>query len=296
MSRKIPLRLNDYFIGSGTMDTWSVKLSPCTRTPLSYHEELLFNARFIKDSTKDKIYLMYSGGIDSEYTLEIFLSLGIDITPVIIKLNPNYNDKDYSTALAFCESKSVKPIVIDIDFDNFVKSGQFKKIADQTDTPVFQYPVIFDAASRLDGVVLMGSDEPHFARLNDSWVFDEMERIYTVSRWYEATGIEGTPAFLNWSAETLLAFQNEQLVMDLFNNKWPGRMGTNFLKSKIYNQAFDIKSREKLDGYELIRQSEIFKHPDIQEVLSDPFDSTFKRNGYWFVDQKELRKLLESNL
>jgi hypothetical protein len=240
---------------------------------------------------------MYSGGIDSEYILEIFLSLGIKIVPVIVKLEPNYNEYDFNMAVEYCTSKGITPVVIDINFDQFVKSGKFKVIADSLECPVYQYPALFDSAGRLDGVVLMGSDEPHFARkVDDVWIYDEMERIYTVSRWYELAGIEGTPAFLNWSAETLLAFQNEKLVVDLFKNRWPGRMGTNFLKERIYNNAINIKKREKQDGYELIRRSNIFQHPDIQSVVSDPMDTTFKRNGYWSIDQRDLRNLLESKI
>lgn len=297
MSRKIPLRLNDYFVTSGTRSTWKIDINPCTRMPMSYHNELLHNARIIRDSTQEKIYLMYSGGIDSEYILEIFLSLGIKIIPVIVKLEPNYNDYDFNMAVEYCTSKGLTPVVIDINFDQFVKSGKFKEIVDLLECPIYQYPALFDSATRLDGVVLMGSDEPHFKRKVDNiWIYDEMERIYTVSRWYELTGIEGTPAFLNWSAETLLAFQNERLVMDLFKNRWPGRMGTNFLKEKIYNNVINIKKREKQDGYELIRQSDIFQHHDVQSVVSDPADTTFKRNGYWSIDQRDLRNILESKI
>jgi hypothetical protein len=297
MSRKIPLRFNDYFVGTGTTDTWEINLSPCTRKPMTYHKELLHNATIIKDSSNEKIYLMYSGGIDSEYILEIFLSLGINIIPVIVKLKPNYNEYDYNMAMSFCQSKSLSPVVIDIDFDQFVISGRFKELVDFVRCPVYQYPALFEAAGKLDGVVLMGSDEPHFARMADNiWIYDEMERIYTVSRWYELTGIEGTPAFLNWSAETLLSFQNEKLVKDLFNNRWPGRMGTNFLKERIYSNVFNIKKREKQDGYELIRTSDIFQHPDIQAVLSDPLDASLQGNGYWSIDQRDLRTLLESKI
>jgi len=32
---------------------------------------------------------------------------------------------------------------------------------------------------------------------------------------------------------------------------------------------------EKQDGYEVIRQSDIFRHEDIQAVVSDPMDITF---------------------
>jgi hypothetical protein len=295
MARKIPLRFNDYFVGRGTSESWNIDLKSCQRAPGTFHEELIINAEIIRSLSDLPIYLMYSGGIDSEYILDIFLSLKIPITPVIIKLS-NYNAYDVDFATRYCESKSITPIIIDINFDHFVTSGKFLEIATDIECPVYQYPSIFYAAGKLDGIILKGSDEPHFAKINDEWVFDEMERIYTVARWYEKYNIEGTPSFLNWSAETLLSFMNDSDITSLFNDKWPGRMGTNFLKPAIWSRVSQLTHRDKKDGFENIRQSPIFQHPDIQSILSDPMDLSVKRNGYWTIEQSKLRKLLENNL
>lgn len=172
----------------------------------------------------------------------------------------------------------------------------FLEIANDIDCPVYQYPSTFYAAGKLDGIILKGSDEPHFAKVNGEWAFDEMERIYTVARWYEKYNIEGTPAFLNWSAESLLSFMNDPAVSALFNGKWPSRMGTNFLKPTVWTRVSHLTHRDKKDGFENIRQSPIFQHPDIQLIYSDPMDLSAKRNGYWTIEQSKLRKLLENNL
>jgi len=293
MTRKIPLRFNDYFVGQGTGDSWSISLKACQRPVKTFHEELLANAEIIRSLSDRPIYLMYSGGMDSEYILDIFLSLKIPITPVIVKLS-NYNTYDVEFANKYCQSKSINPIIIDIDFDHFVTSGKFLEIATDIECPVYQYPSIFYAAEKLDGIILKGSDEPHFAKVNNEWVFDEMERIYTVSRWYEKRNIEGTPAFLNWTAETLLSFMNDPAIIALFNNRWPSRMGTNFLKPTIWSRVSQLAHRDKKDGFENIRQSPIFQHPDIQLIHSDPMDVSVKRNGYWTIEQSALRKLLEN--
>jgi hypothetical protein len=295
VTRKIPLRFNDYFVGQGTGESWSVDLKGCQRTPKTFHEELVTNAEIIHSLSNRPIYLMYSGGMDSEYILDIFLSLKIPITPVIIKLS-NYNTYDVDFAIAYCEGKSITPLIIDIDFDHFVTSGKFLEIANDINCPVYQYPSIFYAAGKLDGIILKGSDEPHFAKIDGNWMFDEMERIYTVARWYEKYNIEGTPAFINWSAETLLAFMNDPAITALFNGRWPGRMGTNFLKPTIWSRVNQLTHRDKKDGFESIRQSPIFQHPDIQSIYSDPMDLSAKQNGYWSIEQSKLRKLLESNL
>ena len=48
MTREIPLRFNDYFVGQGTGATWGINLKGCQRKPLTYHEELLTNAEIIR--------------------------------------------------------------------------------------------------------------------------------------------------------------------------------------------------------------------------------------------------------
>jgi hypothetical protein len=131
MTRKISLRFNDYFAGQGTGDSWSISLKACQRPVKTFHEELLANAEIIRSLSDRPIYLMYSGGLDSEYILDIFLSLKIPITPVIVKLS-NYNTYDVEFANKYCQSKSINPIIIDIDFDHFVTSGKFLEIANST--------------------------------------------------------------------------------------------------------------------------------------------------------------------
>lgn len=124
MTRKIPLRFNDYFVGQGSGESWRIDLKSCQRKPKTFHEELVTNAEIIRSLSDRPIYLMYSGGMDSEYILDIFLNLKIPITPVIIKLS-NYNTYDVDFAMQYCEGKSITPIIVDIDFDHFVTSGKF---------------------------------------------------------------------------------------------------------------------------------------------------------------------------
>ena len=78
-----------------------------------------------KIPTNEKIYLMYSGGVDSEYIANILLHRRIKFIPVIVKLLPNYNDHDIQYALNFCKLNNLVPKIIDIDFDKFISSTKF---------------------------------------------------------------------------------------------------------------------------------------------------------------------------
>lgn len=295
MTRKIPLRFDDYLTGDDTGDNWAINIKPCVRTPKSFHQELLNNAEIIRSLTSEPIHVMFSGGIDSEYVLNIFQELKIPVTPVIVKLS-EYNSYDLDFATRYCTDRSLSPIIIDIDFDHFVKSGKFLEIAQDTETPVFQYPSMFYAITKLDGVILIGSDEPHFVKIDDRWEYNEMERLHSLSRTYEKYNIEGTPSLLNWSSETLLSFMNEPEIELLFNNHYPGRLGSNFLKNTLWSKKTPIQIRDKKDGFEIIRQSPIFQHPDVQSVVTNPYDSTARKNGIWTLEQSKLRNLLQEKI
>ena len=109
--------------------TFSVLFNELSKQYDNYFVESCRAAKEVYDLKQGKVYMLYSGGVDSEYALSIFLSLGMDITPVIINLNPNYNDFDIKYATDFCNRKNITPLIVNLDFDQFVKSGKFLEVS-----------------------------------------------------------------------------------------------------------------------------------------------------------------------
>jgi hypothetical protein len=234
----------------------------------NYHNLTINVAEEVQASRQGKLYLMYSGGVDSEYILSIFLSLKIDITPVIVRLKPNYNEHDIKYAFDFCKSKNLNPLVIDIDFDEFVKSGQIVDIANEYQIAAYQFPSTFYAMSQLDGTVVTGNHGPPHLFLNKStntWHVDEIEPYHTVLKYFDKNKIYGCPFFLVYTAEQYLSFLEHPVMQDLVNHKYPGKLGNNSTKKFVYNDIsdFNLVDRIKFTGYENIEASEIFQHPNL---------------------------------
>lgn len=292
-------KLNDFYTILGTGSTFSLDIKGCTRQPKTFHEELLWNAEYLYNNKVGKINICYSGGIDSEYILELFLSMGMEVNVVVLKYENDLNYHDIKYALDYCEHKKIKPIIIDVNFENFVKSGKIVDVASTVNCVVWQYPIMMDAFSKLDGTVLLGSDEPHFHKNKETndWHFDEMERIMAVwDRWYKFNNIPGTPCLLSYSPETILAYMNDPLVIDLFDNKVPGKEGTNSSKNIIYNRIFNsIHPRTKYTGFEKIAELPIFEHPNILKVKTKVSDFHLPGNGVYVIEHSELRNILENN-
>lgn len=256
---------NNYIRASGHGDAFRVDFELPTTSNYNYFEICKDLATQLYDERQGQLYLMYSGGVDSEFVLNVFLSLNIPITPVIIKLG--YNDHDVKYAFDFCTSKNLTPLVIDFDFDTFVKSGKIVDIATQYKIAAYQLPSTFSVLTQLDGTIVMGSHGPaHIKKYNDVWYLDEYEPIWTVLDYFKQNKLHGCPFFLIHRAEQYATFLNDPLMKELADNKIPGKLGSNSSKWIIYNKLapFDLVERTKYTGYEHVEQQPIFQHENMQ--------------------------------
>lgn len=249
---------------AGTKETFTVDIPKYIRVPRDYHT---ICKELAEQAWNPNLHLMYSGGVDSEYILNLFLSLGMYITPVIVRLTPDYNYHDISYAIKFCESKGITPKIIDIDFDHFVKSGKIIDIATACECGAYQLPATFHAASQLDGPVIMGSHGPvHLSKIEDRWYIDELEVFHSVRKHFAVNGIPGDPFFLAQTAEQFHSFIQHPISQALINNEYPGKLGNNSTKGLVYNgiSGFAMTKRNKYTGYEVVDRSDILQHENIQ--------------------------------
>ncbi len=259
---------NNYLKSHGHGDSFRVDIGPATRPIKSYYEETLLTVENIYNSCNEKLYLLYSGGMDSEYVFSILLQLGIKFTPVIIKLNPNYNNHDLKYAFEFCESKGITPQIIDIDFDKFVKSGLIVDIARSIKSSGYQIPATMYAASKLDGFILLGNDPPYMKlnQLTNTWQLEELELIHSILNYFKQYPVKGCPFLLSYTPEMMLSFLKDPTMVNLANHRYPGKLGTNTSKVYVYNNGsnFNLLNRPKYTGYENIETSSIFQHENLQ--------------------------------
>lgn len=278
----------NYMRTYGSGDSFKVEIDPPPSIIKDFHLSSLDVAEELYSKHK-KIYVMYSGGVDSEYVLNVFLALGINVIPVIINLKPHYNEHDIKYAFDFCTSKNLKPLVIDLDFDDFVKSGKIISIAEKSQCGAHQLPSTFYVTSQLDGAVVMGSHgPPHLFKKDDEWIVAEYEQIHSVLKHFKADNIEGCPFFLVHTPDQYYSFLNHPMMVDLSNNKYMGRLGNIFMKGDIFNDfsGFAMTKRPKFTGFENIEKSPIIQHENIKW-----FDTVSKQwCGYFSQKYSILRK------
>jgi hypothetical protein len=289
----IPLYKNNYLRVSGHAETFAVDIDPLPKNPKNYYQESCKAAEEIYDLKQGPLHILYSGGIDSEYCLSVFLSLGMDVTPVIIKLNPGYNNHDTKYAFKFCESKNIKPLILDIDFDNFVASGKMSDITKEIRASTFGRAPVAYAAGLLDGTVILGDGEPYIKLDKETgiWNLEIDEHDFSVYNYFTKHGIHGTTHFNRWTPEMFVSFMLDPRMAELANNRHPGKISSNTSRYIIYNRHsnFNLEERHKFHGFETIHQYEIF-NKTYRSIFEELYEYGKTCDGFVKINYQEFIK------
>ena len=286
----ITLIKNNYIKKSGSGDTFNINMDPLPTKFDNHFIESCRAAEEIYSLKQGKFHLMYSGGIDSEHALSVFLSLGLEVVPVIVRLNNNYNKHDIDYAFKFCKHNNINPIVIDVDFDIFVKSGKMLELAKQFKCGVHQRLATASALERLDGTVIICDNEPHIKldQTTGKWNFEIAEDEYSYEYAFKHYGVFGTPNWGNWTAEMTISFLIDERIQDLARNKFMGRLGSESSKHYVYNRHsnLNLEVRQKYTGYEIIEKSKIFQHESFVELekYSKTVNGLYKKDYFEMVN------------
>jgi len=268
----------EYLTYTGEGESWQLRLSAPKNKIRSYYEEIVSTAEYIYANKEGKLHVLYSGGLDSEYICRVFLAMGIDFVPVIIRLNgPGiiYNQHDIQYAIDFCSTRNLSPCMYDIDYDQFVESGKYLTMIKDVGFPGIMTTVVLDTTLYLNGTSIIGMDPPYikYDQSTDTWVFEEPEFAYASLRFYAKHNLHGTPFMLMHSAEVTLSFLLDPNIVKLGTNNSPGKTGSNSTKSKVYNNGsgfnmdeynYDNRTRTKYTGTEVIYKSKIWDHENLQ--------------------------------
>lgn len=278
--------LHNYIQTSGTGNTWQVSIQFYNEHCNSYFEEVVKTTVAMLSKNCQPVYLLYSGGMDSEYMLNVLRFLGIEFTTVVIELSPGYNRHDLEYAFLCLNKYNIKPKVITLDFDWFVKSGTINTIAEQIKCSAYQIPATLFCLLDLNGFVILGNDPPYIKNINGIWKLEELEAVHSIITFFKLHSLSGHAFPLYASAAAQMSFLTHPRIVQLGSNQLYGKLGSNSSKVEVYNSQpyFTIEPRIKYTGYETIETSPIFLHNNIKQFSEYPF------NGVWYTDYLNITK------
>jgi len=225
---------------------------PTVTLPLkSYKEELLANARLIRDTVNGPLDLMFSGGLDSEVILRCYTELKIPINVYTFKYENGYNVMDVAGALKICKDLNITPNIIDFNLEKFFeneaydiwKKGYFREPGVLPHMKMIEY---------IDGTPLMGAGEPLLVQENGKWNFQIEEAFHSQAIYCKTIGRDIIPDWFEYSPEIQLAYCQLPEVENLFNGTAPHQDSIWNYKYHI-NKAHvypEIRIRPKRHGFE----------------------------------------------
>lgn len=101
-------------------------INPCLVNYTSLEDACVKRAKKIYHDNR-RLYLSYSGGLDSEYVLKIFNKAGISITPVIV--STEFNQQEVKYAIKYCKNNNIDYRIIELEAEKFVEKLYYKTYA-----------------------------------------------------------------------------------------------------------------------------------------------------------------------
>lgn len=267
-----------------SVDKWWVQYGRCTRSPKSFREECLETAKLIRASTEETIWVLFSGGVDSEVALRSFAESGISVKAAIARYKHNLNDHDINYAFDTCRDLKVPFEVFDLDLIKFWKEDYLSyAIPTQCISP--QLAATMHLIDQVPGYPVIGSGECLLMKEEDKYFLYEKERIASWYRHFIVKNKDGCPGFFQFTPEIILSYLYDPMIREMVKNK--SQNSSAQIKLQMYQTHFDLKPRPKYTGFEKVqdedyvarkRLKELFPHSD--EIFKTEYNELLSQLSY----------------
>jgi hypothetical protein len=241
---------------------WQVAYGRAAQGPIDWRGACIGTARLLRAATDQDLFVLFSGGLDSEVVLQSFLFAGIGVTAAITRFARDLNRHDIAYAIRFCETHQVPYRLLDIDIEHFFASGAALDYARRATCVQPQLLHTMWAMDQVDGYPILGSgecylerrgaapDEPGASPQGGIWEMLEKERIAGWYRHLMVTGRPGCAGFFQYDPGNMLAFLRDPLVAALCEDRYPDLAHSGLAKGAVYRRHFLLERRPKFHGFE----------------------------------------------
>lgn len=249
-----------------SQDKWWVNYGTCTRWPENFRQECLEAARLIRASTDQQIWVLFSGGVDSEVALRSFVESGIDVNAAILRFNGGINEHDISYAFETCKQLNVKSRVFELDLHRFWQND-YQPYAARTRCVSPQLLTTMYLADQVPGYPVIGSGECLLVHENGQWDLWEKEKIASWYRHFLILERAACPGFFQYTPELMLSYLIDPMVVKFIDEIKQG--STADIKLAMYQQHFNLASRPKYTGFENVQPEDYVLRQKLKSQYHD---------------------------
>jgi hypothetical protein len=237
---------------------FSVKFNPCTRTPQSWSVEVNNTAKSIAASTNKPLYVLMSGGIDSEMVARSFISNNIKFKALTLKHKQQTNYHDTWWADEFCSKHNISQEVLELDLYQF--DDMIEKYITQgyKSTNIYHYMQLFllEQLENLGGFGVGGAGEQIYYTI-DNEIHLRINPSYTLGRqWCKNNNAWHQLWFSLDNPEIYASYLQIDIVDFLLQRPeyFKSHHGASTEKILVLHREWpEMKKRNKFSGFEKIQ-------------------------------------------
>ena len=232
--------------------------APVKRAHDSFRDECIKTAKLIRTKTSEDLYVLFSGGMDSEIVLRSFIEAGIEINAITVEFEDGLNEHDILWSRKFCKAHNVNHIIKPLNIEKFWREMLFDYASPvQCNSP--QFPVTMWLIDQTPGFPIIGSGDSEIKRHEGTqdFVFNERENYLTLYLYLIRRNREGVPAFFQYTPELLLSFFEHPILKEYRNFRAKERKLTSIsdYKFSIYQHSFpSLEGRPVFNGFERVQE------------------------------------------
>lgn len=260
---------NDFRQRQSPKDTFTAEYGAITQDGnLNWRKANEKAAREIHERRHGELYLLLSGGTDSEICLKSFLDQKIPLKTITLR----YQDVDHSQEMQDVErlvaAHNLDHEYVDISLMDFVQSPKFYATIDavQCVSPIIGCQLWL--ANQVPGTPIIAQGEVDLKKQvpadyvpgvspyePSSWFLYESERLCSIYQNFILKNKTAIPGFFQYLPEQTYSYLTENpFLNELVNNRVVGKLGTRTSKNLISQQFYpDIPLRQKLHGWESVQ-------------------------------------------
>jgi hypothetical protein len=192
------------------------------------------------------IWLMLSGGIDSELIARTFLKLRIPFSCLIVRFDDDINKHDIDYAINFVQINNIPHKIHNMNVVQFINDCRGR--TNPKCNLIYRYMQIewMWLVNNMGGLCVIGSGEQ---RYNQNKVLKYTYGQFIPLIWQRDNNIDAIPYFFLQNSAIINSFANEAIQ---FKGE-VGDLGHNIKKSVFSKFWPEIKERPKYHGYEKIK-------------------------------------------
>lgn len=273
----------------------------CAKSLTSWREANGLACISIRNNFNKPLWVLFSGGTDSEICIRSFRAAKIPIKIATLKFKNNKNQHDLIYVERLRKQLDLDVVYFELDIEDFFESSTLYGIVDPIQCVSPALACTLWLADQLDGVPIISQAEPYLKKeipkdyipgvssyVPSAWHLVESERLCSLYKHFIFQNRPAVPGFFQYLPEQFYTYlKYNPILQELIQNKITGKLGTRTSKNSMAYQFYpEIEPREKFTGHECLQAA----HDKKRAELAQRFPHSDKN---FYIEYNELLQVLE---